>query len=135
MRKALANKLKVFLHCRILQILHVLITRVKEERIQNEHVRRMFYYIPHVGNMIAARQMDFIGKIICASPGHPAQQQQMLMSCCDNIRPVGCPFLHTKDYIIKNLRLLFANVPELPQELDSRSPPRKILDTTCRLPY
>jgi len=37
----------------------------------------------------------------------------MLMACCDNIRPVGRPFLHLKDYIIKNLRLLFANVPEV----------------------
>ena len=37
----------------------------------------------------------------------------MLTACCDNIRPVGRLFLHTKDYIIKNLRLLFANVPEV----------------------
>ena len=68
MRKALANKLEVFLHRSIRRILHVSITRVKEERIQNEHVRRMFYDISRVGNMIAARQMDFIGKIVCAPP-------------------------------------------------------------------
>ena len=61
--------------------------------------------------MIAARQMDFIGKIVRASPDRPAQQ--MLTACCENIGPVGRPFLHTKDYIIKNLRLLFANVPEV----------------------
>ena len=36
MRKALSNKLEVFLHCSIGHILHVSITRVKEERIQNE---------------------------------------------------------------------------------------------------
>jgi hypothetical protein len=68
MRKALANKLEVFLHHSIRRILHVSITRVKEERIQNEHVRRMFYDISPDGNMIAARQMDFIGKIVCAPP-------------------------------------------------------------------
>ena len=44
-------------------------------------------------------------------PNRPAQQ--MLMACCDNVRPMGRPFLHLKDYIIKNLRLLFANVPEV----------------------
>ena len=44
-------------------------------------------------------------------PNRPAQQ--MLMACCDNVCPVGRPFLHLKDYIIKNLRLLFANVPEV----------------------
>ena len=71
MRKALANKLKVFLHCRILQILHVLITRVKEELIQNEHVQRMFYDIPRINNMIAVPQMDFIGKIVRAHPQSP----------------------------------------------------------------
>ena len=32
-----------------------------EERIRNEHVRRMFYGIPHVDNMIAAHQLDFFG--------------------------------------------------------------------------
>jgi hypothetical protein len=111
MRKALANKLEVFLHCSIRQILHVLITRVKEERIQNEHVRRMFYDIPRVGNMIAAWQMDFIRKIMRAPSNRPAQQ--MLTACCNNIRPVGRPFLHTKDYIIKNLCLLFANIPKV----------------------
>jgi len=63
----------------------------------------MFYDIPCVGNMIAARQMDFIGKIIRTHLNRPAQQ--MLMACCDNIR--------LKDYIIKNLRLLFAKVPEV----------------------
>ena len=55
--------------------------------------------------------MDFIGKIIRASPDRSAQQ--MLTACCDNIRPVGRPFLHIKDYIINNLRLLFGNVPEV----------------------
>ena len=83
----------------------------KEECIRNEHVRRMFYDIPRIGNMIAVRQMDFIGKIVRAPPDCPAQQ--MLTACCDNICPAGRPFLHTKDYIIKNLHLLFANVPEV----------------------
>jgi hypothetical protein len=112
MCKALANKLEVFLHHHsICRILYVSITRVKEERIRNEHVRMMFYDITRIGKMIAARQMDFIGKIVRASPYCSAQQ--MLTACCDNIRPVGRPFLHTKGYIIKNLRLLFANVPEV----------------------
>jgi len=95
MRKALANKLEVFLHCSIRQILHVSITRVKEEHIRNEHVRRMFYDIPRVGNMIATRQMEFIGRSYTHTPDRLAQQ--MLTACCDNIRPVGRPFLHLKD--------------------------------------
>ena len=54
MRKALANKLEVFLHRSIRRILHVSITRVKEKCIRIEHVRRMFYDIPRIGNMITA---------------------------------------------------------------------------------
>jgi hypothetical protein len=52
--------------------------------------------------MIAAQQMEFIKKIVCAPPSCPAQQ--MLTACCDNI----CSM-----YIIKNLRLLFANIPKV----------------------
>ena len=74
--------------------------------------------------MIAAQQMEFIKKIVCAPPSCPAQQ--MLTACCDNI----CSM-----YIIKNLRLLFANIPKVTNELDPRSPPQTILDTTCRLPH
>ncbi len=70
----------------------------------------MFYDIPRVSNMIAARQLDFIGKTICGPFDRPAQQ--MLTACCDHVRRVGRPFLHNKDFIVKNLRLLFANVPE-----------------------
>ncbi len=71
----------------------------------------MFYDSPCVSNMIAMQQMDFIEKIIHAPSDRPAQQ--MLTACCDNICPVGRPYLHSKDYIIKNLRLLFANVPKV----------------------
>ena len=82
-RKALSNKLEVFLHRNIRRILRVLMTKVREDRIRNEHVRRMFYDIPRVSNMIAARQLDFIGKTIRGPFDRPAQQ--MLTACCDNI--------------------------------------------------
>ena len=67
--------------------------RVKEEQIQNEHVRRMFYDIPQVGTMIAARQMDFIGKVIPAHTDRPAQQ--MLTACCNYIRLVDEATINT----------------------------------------
>ena len=111
MRKALSNKLEVFLHRSIRRILRVSVTKMKEERIRNEHVRRMFYDIPRVCNMIAARQLDFIGKVVRGPYDRPAQQ--MLTACCDQVRRVGRPFLHNKDFIVKNLQLLFANVPEV----------------------
>jgi hypothetical protein len=76
-------------------------TRVKEEHICNEHVQHMFYIIPCIHNMIAACQMDFIRNGVCAPHDRPAIH--MLSMCCDNTRLMGCPFLHNKDHIVKNL--------------------------------
>jgi hypothetical protein len=61
MRKALSNKLKVFLHRNIRRILRISMFRVKEENLHNEHVRRMFYDIPRIGNMIVACQLTVRG--------------------------------------------------------------------------
>ena len=71
----------------------------------------MFYDIPCGGNMIAASQHDFLGKTIQGPHNRPAQQ--MLRACYDKVRRIGHPFLHSKDYIVKYLRLLFLNVPEV----------------------
>jgi hypothetical protein len=111
MQKALTNKLEVFLHHNIWRILRISIMQVLDERIHNKHVQKMFYDIPRVGNMVAARQLNFLGKTIRGPQDRPAQQ--MLTACCNNICQVGCPFLHNKDYIVKNLCLLFNNVPEV----------------------
>jgi hypothetical protein len=46
MQKALSNKLEVFLHRNIWLILRISIMQVQDERIHNEHVRKMFYDIP-----------------------------------------------------------------------------------------
>ncbi len=61
--------------------------------------------------MIAARQLDFIGKTVHRPSDRPAQQ--MLTACCNTVCRIGRPFLHNKDNIVKNLCLLFANVPEV----------------------
>ena len=82
MQKALSNKLEVFLHCNIRRILRISIMQVRDERIHNEHVRKMFYDIPRVRNMVAAPQLDFLGKTIHGPHNRPAQH--MLTACCDN---------------------------------------------------
>ncbi len=71
----------------------------------------MFYDIPCIGNMIAACQLDFLEEKVHGPPDRPAQQ--MLTTCCNTVCQIGCPFLYNKDYIVKNLRLLFANIPEV----------------------
>jgi hypothetical protein len=83
MRKALSNKFEVFLHHNIWRIFSVLMMRVKAEQIHNKRVQQMFYDIPCAGNMIATRQLDFLGNTACGL--HDCPTQQMLTACCDNV--------------------------------------------------
>ena len=69
----------------------------------------MFYSIPCVRNMIAARQMDFVGEMISGPPDHPSRN--MIMACCDHKHQVGWPQTMGKNFMIKNLRLLFQDIP------------------------
>ena len=60
-----------------------------------------------MGNMIAAHQLDFLEKTIWGPHNCPVQEMLMVFW------RIGRPFLHNKDYIVKNLRLLFLNVTEV----------------------
>jgi hypothetical protein len=59
LRQSLLDKLEVFLHQSVQRILQISMTRVKDEGLRDCRVREMFYGIPCIQNMIAARQMDF----------------------------------------------------------------------------
>ena len=92
------------MHRGIRRILHISITQVQEDRIQNDKIQRLFYDIPCVTNMIAARQLGFLGKVVCGP--HDAPARRMLTDCCQNKRKHGRPYLHNKDVILRNLQLL-----------------------------
>ena len=111
LRQDLLRRLEVFLHRGIRRILHISITQVQEERIRNDKVRRQFYDIPCVTNMVAARQLKFLGKVVRGPHDTPARR--MLTACCHHKRKRGRPYLHNKDVIVRNLRLLFARIPEV----------------------
>ena len=68
LRKSQLDQLEVFLHRSIQRILQILMTKVQEDRIWNKNIHKMFYSILCVRNMIAARQADFIGKMIRGPP-------------------------------------------------------------------
>ena len=95
----------------IRRILHISIIQVQEEHVRSDKVRRLFYDIPCIINMIAARQLGFLGKVV-RSP-HDTPARRMLTACCQHKRKCGCPYLHNKDVIVGNLRLLFARIPEV----------------------
>jgi hypothetical protein len=111
LRKSQLDKLEVFLHRSIRRILQISMSKVREERLRNEKVRRMFYSIPCVRNMIAARQMDFVGKMIRGPPDRPSRN--MITACCDHKRRTGRPQTTGKNFMVENLRLLFQEIPSV----------------------
>ncbi len=106
--KSQLDKLEVFLHRSIQHILHISMTEVRGQQRHNDKVRQMFYSIPSVCNMIAARQMDFVGKMIRGPPDRPSRN--MITACCDHKRRVGRPQTMGKNFMVENLRLLFQDV-------------------------
>jgi hypothetical protein len=111
LQEDLLRRPDVFLHCIIWRILHISITNVQEQHLQNEKVSRMLYDIPCVKNMIAARQLGFLGKVVQGPIDRPACH--VLVACCQHKCNQGHPYLHNKDVIVRNLRLLFKKVPEV----------------------
>jgi hypothetical protein len=79
LRKSQLDKLEVFLYRSIWRILHISMTKVSEQHLHNDKVRKMFYSIPCVRNMIAAQQMDFVGKMVCGPPDPPLAQHDHRM--------------------------------------------------------
>ncbi len=71
----------------------------------------MFYDIPCVVNMIAARQLGFLGKVVQGPHDSPACW--MLTACCQHKGKHRYPYLHNKDVIVQNLCLLFAQIPKV----------------------
>jgi hypothetical protein len=61
--------------------------------------------------MIAARQLGFLGKVVRGP--HDAPACRMLTAYCQHKRKRGRPYLHNKDVIVQNLRLLFARIPKV----------------------
>jgi hypothetical protein len=61
--------------------------------------------------MIAARQLGFLGKVVRGP--HDAPACRMLTACCQHKCKRGRPYLHNKDVIVQNLRLLFAQIPKV----------------------
>ncbi len=109
LRQSLLDKLEVFLNRSVRRILQINMTRVKDQGLPNCRVPEMFYAIPCVRNMIAARQMDFVGEMIRGPPDCPSRN--MITACCNHKRHVGRPQTNRKNFMVENLCLLFTDVP------------------------
>jgi hypothetical protein len=86
-------------------------TKVQEQRLCNDKVQAMFYSTPCIRKMIAAWQMDFVGKMIRGLPDCPSHN--MITACCDHKGQVGQPQTTGKNLMVENLCHLFHDVPTL----------------------
>ena len=76
-------------------------------------MRNIFYDVPTIECMIAASQLvlakQSVLQTIRAPPDRSARK--ILTACCNNQRLVGRPQLHNKNFMVHNIRLLFARLP------------------------
>jgi hypothetical protein len=85
------DRLDTFFHRSIRRILGINMMKVREERIKNEEVRKEFFNTHDIcSTMIAARQPNYIGKVIChPNPNH--LPLQLLSAWVNHKRPRGGP--------------------------------------------
>jgi hypothetical protein len=115
LQKLQLDKLEAFLHRSIQSILQISMTKVQEQHLRNGKVCDMFYSIPCVRNVIAARQMNFVGEMIRGPRDCPSHN--MITACCDHKRRVGRPQTTGKNFMVKNL-LHFFKTSQLSRSTD-----------------
>ena len=77
---------------------------VKEERIKNLSVRSRFYTCPTAQNLIAIRQLTYIGKVLCNRSTHTPYQ--LLTTWCNHPRKRADVLTNNKKIVIKHLILV-----------------------------
>jgi hypothetical protein len=93
-----------------------------------------FYSITCVWNMIAARQTDFIRKMMCGP--------HMITACYDHNQQVGRPQTTRTHFMVENLRLIIVSRRQhsphrsfwVPARLDKRGKQRRLLEPTRQTP-
>ena len=111
LRTSLLNKLEVFINRNARKILRISMFRVKDAKITTQQIREKLYNMPSAKDMIAARQMSFIGKVVRSPPQTPAHL--MLTTYSSHKRRPGRSYFTNKDTLVKNLELLSERVEEV----------------------
>ena len=101
LRQTLLNKLEVFLHRSIRQILNINMVQVRERHIKNSHIRVMLYNIPCVRNQVAFRRLTYVGKVLRREASHVSTR--FLTAWYNNPRKRGMSFLTNRDSLVRNL--------------------------------
>ena len=100
--------MEVFLQCHSRQIMIISIFQVKDDHIHQAGIWERFYNIRSVANMIATKQLLFIGNFY-RDTFSDRPVKLMLIISCNNLKPeqVDCPQYQNKYTFVGNLCLLF----------------------------
>jgi hypothetical protein len=113
------KNLDVFIHRSVRRILGIRMQQVKDERITNKKVREMFFNLPSAQEMVAARQLSYLGKMV---RNHDEEHLplKLLTAWVNNKRPTGGVLYTNKRSITTHLNLILPAIPEKP-DADERS--------------
>ena len=108
-KKTSYKDLDVFIHQSIRRIIGISIIQVKEEKISNNKIRKLFYNIPDAGSLIAMKTLNFIGKIVRREDSF--YPKQLLTAWVNNKRKPGGVLTTNRKSIVNALERLYpANV-------------------------
>jgi hypothetical protein len=109
----------MLIHRTVRRILGIRMQQVKDERITNKKVREMFFNIPSAQEMVAARQLSYLGKMV---RNHDEEHLplKLLTAWVNNKRPTGGVLYTNKRSITTHLNLILPPIPEKP-DADEKS--------------
>jgi len=107
--KSHMKKVAAFHHKSIRSILGINMHQVQEDRIKNEQVRERFLNIRPIEDIIAERQLRWMGKL-SRMDGH-RMPKQLLTAWCNNPRPRGRPQQTIRHCLVSALQRILPDIP------------------------
>ena len=118
LRQSHIDKLNVFWHRAIRNILGIRMAEVIDDHITNEQIRKIFHDIPDAESLLNARSMNYLGKITRAPDTHPPKL--LMTAWIPNPRPKAGVLSTNKKAMVRSLNAL------LPEET------RETITKTCK---
>ena len=112
LRQSHIDKLNVFWHRAIRNILGIRMSEVIDDHISNEQIRKIFHDIPDAEAILNARSMNFLGKTARAPNSHPPKL--LMTAWVKNPRPQSGVLATNKKAMVRSLNAL---LPEETREL------------------
>jgi len=105
LKESLLNDIDIFITQSIRHIIGISMTEVKENRISNKKLQEKFYNIQSGHNMIAARQLQFLGKLVHSEDS--SIPKQLLTAWVNHKHLPGGVLTTTKTSYVKSLQRLY----------------------------